>query len=251
VTEARRLRRIHDKIKSKASKLTFHKLSWLEKISIVLGLWFLIYPEPYNLLFTIILFIPILGLILNGLYGKPSIASLVEITITEDGGEEYDLADFIDYPALILFIRVLRDYEFESFYSMIIPGTIGFALTVLILFLTHSRVSRSHKNKLWIYASVMFNIFLYSYSATYGANCVYDKSEGVTYKTEVVKKWTSKGRRGRKNYHVKVAPWGHQYDEEYIRVDKSYYDQLQTGDKVSIDLRQGALGIPWYNIKRP
>jgi hypothetical protein len=188
MTEAGRNRRQEKRSKVTLSKLSFHKFDWLEYITMGLGLWFLFYPKPYDILFTALLCMPILGLILNGLTGRPSISSLVEISKDDDGSDKYDVADFIDFAAWIILLRVLLDYEFESFYSMIIPGTITFAIMLIILFTTHKLIDNTTKSKTWIYLSLIFNVFIYSYSATYGANCVYDKSEPQVYDAEVVDK---------------------------------------------------------------
>lgn len=72
------------------------------------------FPKTLHLAFTVLMIIPIVGLILNGLRGRPSIASLVEITV-DDGKDKYDVADFIDFAAIAILIRVLMDFEFESF----------------------------------------------------------------------------------------------------------------------------------------
>lgn len=114
------------------SKLTFHKLDWLEWLTIGLAIWFLIYPEPYDFLLCILLLIPVLGLILNGL-SRPSMATLVQISEDKPGEDKYDVADFIDVAAWVILLRVLLDYEFESFYSMIIPGTIACFIVLVIL----------------------------------------------------------------------------------------------------------------------
>lgn len=231
------------------SALTFHKLNWLEYITIALGLWFLFYPKPYELLFTILLCLPITGLLLNGLAGRPSIASLVEISTDDDGTNKYDVADFIDFPAYIIFMRVLIDYEFESFYSLVIPGSIAFVIMLIILFATHTHIQKTRKSKTWIYLSLLFNIFLYSYAGTYGINCVYDQSEPTVYHAEVVDKRISEGRR-HTSYYVKVTPWGHHYDKEEISVSQSHYEEIQIGQTVEIDLKKGLLNIPWYYIER-
>ncbi len=230
------------------SKLTFHKLDWLEWTTMGLGLWFLIYPKPYIFLFTVLLIIPIIGLVLNGLTGRPSISSLVEITKKDDGSDKYDVADFIDFAALIIFLRVLIDYEFESLYSLIIPGTIAFSLMIVLLFVTHKRITETPKSKTWIYTSLVFNIFLYSYSATYGMNCVYDNSEPIVYNAEVLDKTISKGRR-HTTYYIKVTPWGHHYDPEKISVPSSQYYKIQVGQTVKIDLKKGLFNISWYYIE--
>lgn len=247
--EARRNRRKEKRSKVTLSKLTFHKLDWLEYLTMGLGFWFLFYPKPYDILFTALLCVPILGLLLNGLTGRPSISSLVEISKDDNGSDKYDVADFIDFAAWIILLRVLLDYEFESFYSMIIPGTIAFAIMLVILFATHKVVDNTTKSKTWIYLSLIFNVFLYSYAGTYGANCVYDKSEPQVYETEVVDKRISKGRRGRTTYYVKVNPWGHHYDKEEISVASSQYDEIQIGQTIKIDLKKGLFNIPWYYIE--
>jgi hypothetical protein len=249
MTEARRNRRKAKRSKVKISKLTFHRLGWLEYITVGLGLWFLFYPKPYNLLFTILLCMPLLGLLLNGLNGRPSIASLVEISQEEDGSDKYDVADFIDFAAWIILLRVLLDFEFESFYSMIIPGTIAFALMLLILFATHRLIDRSTKSRAWIYSSLIFNVFLYSYAGTYGANCVYDQSEPTVYHAEVIGKRIYTGSKGRKTYYVEVTPWGHHYDKEEISVPESQYNEIDVGKTVKIDLKKGFFNIPWYYIE--
>jgi hypothetical protein len=235
--------------KLKLSKLTFHKLDWLEYITLGLGFWFLIYPKPYDILFTVLLFMPILGLLLNGLTGRPSISSLVEISKDDNGNDKYDVADFINFAAWIILLRVVLHYEFESFYSLIIPGTITFAIMLIILFTTHKLIENTTKSKTWIYLSLIFNIFIYSYSATYGANCVYDKSEPQVYDAEVVDKRVHKGSKGRRSYYVKVTPWGHHYDKEEISVSSDQFDDIQIGQTIKIDLKKGFFNIPWYYIE--
>lgn len=249
MTELKQNRRKEKQSKVTLSKLTFHKLDWLEYITIVIGLWFLINPEPYDILFTVLLCIPILGLVLNGINGRPSIASLVEITIDDDGSDKYDVADFIDIAAWIILLRVFLDYEFESFYSLIIPGTIAFTIMLIILFATHRLIEKTTKDKTWIYLSLIFNVLIFSYAATYGANCVYDNSEPKVYNAEVVSKRISHGRRST-TYYVEVTPWGHHYDKEEISVSSEHYDEIKIGQKVKIDLKQGLFNIPWYYIER-
>ncbi|PQJ74523.1 hypothetical protein [Polaribacter gangjinensis] len=249
MTEKREIKQNKKRSKVTLSKLTFHKLNWLEYITIGLSLWFLFYPKPYTILFTVLLCIPVVGLLLNGLTGRPSIASLVEISKDNNGDDKYDVADFIDFAAWVILIRVLIDFEFESFYSLILPGTITFIIMLVILFSTHKLIDNTTKSKTWIYLSLIFNVFLFSYAGTYGVNCVFDNSEPIVYETEVIDKRISKGRRGRKTYYVKVNPWGHHYDKEEISVANSQYEEIQIGQTIKIDLKVGLFHIPWYYIQ--
>lgn len=231
------------------SKLTFHKLNWLEYLTIGLGLWFIFYPKPYLILFTALLCMPIIGLLLNGLNGRPSIASLVEIYKDKNGHDKYDVADFIDLAAFSILIRVVFDYEFESFYSLIIPGAIAFAIMLLLLFTTHKRIAHTPKSKTWIYLSLIFNVLIYSYAGTYGANCVYDNSKPRVYSVEVINKRIKNGSRGRTYYYLKINPWGHHYDIEEISVSSNRYDEIQIGQSIKIDLKKGLFNIPWYYVE--
>lgn len=228
--------------------ITFHKLDWLEWITMGLGIWFFIYPVPYKPLFVVLMVIPILGMVLNGLKGRPSIASLVEIT-QKDGEDKYDVADFIDFAAIAILVRVLKDFEFESFYSLILPGTIGFVLVLIILMATHRLAVHTTKNKFWIYGSLFLNVFLYSYAGTYGINCVFDESAPKVYDVQVIDKRISKGRR-HTAYYLKVTPWGHHHDPENVSVSRSQYDETQIGETVKLDLKEGLFDIPWYFIER-
>lgn len=230
------------------SQLTFHKLDWLEWVAIVISLWFMFFPVPYRLLLAVLLIIPLLGLILNG-WNKPSMISLVELSTDKTKDDKYDVADFIDFPAMAILVRLIYDYEFESFYSMILPGTIACAIILGILFFTHKKIEASTRNRKWIYTSIIFCVSLYSYTATYAINCSFDYSEPKVYKTEVLDKRISRGRRST-FYYVKVAPWGHHHDKEEIKVSGYDYRRLEIGDYVDIVYKKGVFNIPWYNLRR-
>lgn len=232
--------------KSTFSKVTIHQLDWLEWISIGLCIWLWFYPYPYKFVYGLVLSLPIIGLILNGL-SQPNLASLVSISKQKDE-DKYDLADFIEFPAIVILIRVLIDYEFESFYSILKVGTFGFILLLFILGATHKLVDKANPNKFIIYLTVIGNIAIYSYAATYGINCVYDNSEPKVFQAKVIDKSISKGKR-HTTYYLRVEPWGHHRDPENISVATSQYNETEIGQTVSIDYKEGLLNIPWYYIE--
>jgi hypothetical protein len=224
-----------------------HQLDWLEYISIGLCLWFVFYPRPYDYLLLALLLLPFVGMFLNGL-NKPSIASLVEID--RDAKDEYDVADFIDLPAWAIVVRTLLDYETDSYVAVITAGTIAFVGICLFLLVTHQQISDSNKDKWWIYGSIVFSFFIYSYSAVVAVNCTFDYSEPKEYKTEVIDKRISRSSKGRRTYYVKVKPWGHHYDAESITVSPEEYKAYQVNDKVKVEYKEGLLGIPWYYLDK-
>lgn len=232
--------------KKEKKKLVLHKLNWLEYIAIGLSLWFLFYPMPYNILLVILLLMPFIGMFLNGLE-RPSIASLVEID--REAKNEYDVADFIDIPAAIILLRVLLDFETDSYLAILIAGTIALIAICLYLLITHQKIKDSNKDKWWIYSSIIFCFCMYSYSSVVAVNCVFDNSEPKIFKTEIIDKHISRSSKGRKIYYVKVKPWGHHYDAENISVPQTEYELLEINQKVNIDYYEGLLGIPWYYIE--
>ena len=230
------------------SKLTLHKLDWLEWLTIGLSIWFVLYPYPsYKLLLILLLIIPILGLILNGL-DSPSIASLVDIKLDNKERIIYDVADFINIAAWAILIRLLLDYKLDDFYSWIIPGVVGCIITLSILFSTHRLITESFQNKTWIYSAVILNIMLYSFAGVYGINCVFNDSKPVNHTTNVIDKSIkhNRGRRGnRTDYEVTITPWGNHKEAHSINIDESYFNNLKIGDKIDITLKNGSLGIPF------
>ena len=234
--------------KDKTKKVyTLHQLDWLEYIAIGLSLWFFFYPRPYEILLIALLLLPFVGMFLNGLH-KPSIASLVEID--RNAKEEYDVADFIDIPAWAILLRILLDYETDSYLAVIVAGTIAFVAICLFLLVTHQQISDSNKDKGWIYGSIIFSFFVYSYSAVIALNCTFDYSEPKEYKTEVIDKHISRSSKGRRWYYIKVKPWGHHYDAENISVSSGEYELYEINDKVEVEYKEGLLGIPWYYLDK-
>lgn len=232
-------------------KFTFHKLDWLEWISLVLSLWFLIYPHPYNILLGILLGIPILGLIINGL-DRPSIATLFRVNnnVDENNGK-IDIADFIDLPAIAVTIRVFKDFEFDNFSSLILPGSFAFIGILATLFLTHKLIDKNNESRYLLYFLIIINITLYSFAGTYAINCAYDDSKPTIFETEVLDKRISESRRRRRRYstyYINIVPWGHHLDREEINIHRSLYYELNPGDKVKINLKKGVFNIPWYSI---
>jgi len=60
----------HNSDKTKNSGL-IHKFDFIDWLTIGLCIWLMIYPHPYELVFTAVLFLPIIGLIYHG-HSKPA-----------------------------------------------------------------------------------------------------------------------------------------------------------------------------------
>lgn len=226
--------------------MKLHKLDWLEWTTIFLCGWFLFYPTPYQILFTIILLLPVIGLILHG-HSKPSITSLISITTTKDNGTDYDLASFITLPAYTLILRMFLDFEIESFFDLLIEGLILLIVFLIIIGFLYRDIEKENNHKTLIYFVILGNIAIYSFAAVYGINCVYDNSKPKVYQVPVVNKSIYSGRHTA--YYLSVEPWSSNSGNDKIEVSKTQYDHTMIGDTVRVDSRVGLLKIPWHYIE--
>lgn len=228
--------------------VTFPRLNWLDKTSAVISIWFIIIPFPYIPIMTILLVLPILGIIING-YDKPSISTLV--TFKASGRNKYDLADFIDLPAYAILYRVLIDFEVDSFEHLWVTGFVFLALLIVIILTTHKLVMEERvPNKIFIYCLIFFHVGLYAYVGVVAVNCVYDFSQPKEFPTEIISKEKHRSSKST-TYYVNVRPWGHHREIESIQIDGWQYNDYEPGDSVVIDLREGLLYIPWYEVRKP
>ncbi len=229
------------------NNIVFHNLDWLEWCTIAVGLLFVFAPDivGYKFLFSVLLVTPILGLMLNGI-NRPSIISLVEIDLRNN---KYDVADFIDWAAWCITIRVILDFNIDSISYLIIPGLIATISIIILLFLTHKMIIGLKKSKAWIYFSIIFNLFVYSYAATYGVNCVYDNSVPEKYTSVIMQKYTSSRKRGT-NYNIEFISWEDNSKLKKERIPESIYNEINIGDNIEIYRKKGLIGIPWWHINR-
>ena len=78
-------------------------------------------------------------------------------------------------------------------------------------------------------------------------NMEWDSLPSETYKVDVVKKITSKGRRGRTYYSVIVKDWRCDCGIYRLRVSRTMFNTIYENRHISIVQRQGYLGYPWVS----
>jgi hypothetical protein len=225
--------------------MKLHQFDWLEWTSILLCGWFLFYPKPYEILFTLILILPIVGLVLHG-HSKPSLTSLITILKKEDGETDYDPASFIVLPALILALRMAIDYEIESYFDLLIKGLIALVIFLFVMNFFYKDLEKGNKHQFTTYFVLIGNMAIYCFAAVYGINCVYDNSKPEIYKSVVVDKSIYSGKHT--SYYLLVEPWSKNSDNNKIKVNEQKFYLTKIGDTATIERRTGSLKIPWHYI---
>jgi hypothetical protein len=228
------------------SMIFLRNLIWLEKVSIAISVYFVFFPKPYEIAFIAVVSMPIIGCFINRLDAKSSILSLFRIKEDRKGQNDYVLAGFIKYPVLSILFRILYQFELENNYSLLLPGTITFCIIMTILGLSHKMGVPSDLNYLSIYFPILFFVGIYSYSATFGINCIFDKSKPTIYETKVIEKdiSISKG----KHYYITVKPWGNLEESRKLSVSLTEYENAEVGKSIEIAVADGLLKMSWFYV---
>ncbi|MBY0407975.1 MAG: hypothetical protein K2Q01_09805 [Rickettsiales bacterium] len=81
-------------------------------------------------------------------------------------------------------------------------------------------------------------------SVLWFTNCLYDRADGQTHILPVQEKYITHGRRT-KGYHIRVADWTGDYMTMSLKIGQNLYNTLSLGQKVSVHIRPGWLGMEW------
>jgi hypothetical protein len=97
-------------------------------------------------------------------------------------------------------------------------------------------------------ASLIVAVALYCFSALIFTNCNYDRSTPQIWRVAITKKHYSGARHT--TYSLQLSPWGRFTDGEWVDVPSGFYHHVVPGDSVSVYLKAGKWGIPWYQVAK-
>jgi len=202
--------------------------------------WTLFKPEPYLYAILASISLPIIatfiviyykGLIrINEEKGSASPTVIVAVLITSCG----------------LLLRALLDYNIFDYSNIWIPSIIiGITMISLVVFGTREFKFKNIRD----YFSVLFLTICFvcfGYGSIVTLNCIYDESVPQTYYSKVLDKHISSGKI--KTYHITLATWGSQTENDDVSVTEELYDNLEIDDNVNIYLKKGRFEIPWFLV---
>lgn len=84
----------------------------------------------------------------------------------------------------------------------------------------------------------------FGYGAPAMIDVRFDTSEAQPIHSLVSSMYVSRGKST--TYHLRLPPWGPRTQPNTVTVSDSLYRRLTPGDPVCIDLRGGALQVPWF-----
>ena len=212
-------------------------------IMVLVGVWFLFYPKPYEVLFVVLMLLCPLFLLLylSNLKRNPDYSRVETFEPTKDKKKELPYLPAIGVVSLLVLIRLHIDID--SYYSLVF---ILVPLVILFLYMWTERFIKQKQNKK--YFALIVGVFIFGFAIIFGANSIYDKSEPITFYAEVLDKKESKSSRGRRDYDIKVTSWKPRSENERISVSRRQYNEIQIGQTVEVRIRKGLFNLPYYYI---
>ena len=103
-----------------------------------------------------------------------------------------------------------------------------------------------HRKRLDIVISMFFAV-AHGLEIGLHGNVALDRNPPELYRVEMKRKYTNRDEL--RSHNFQLGPWGPQTSGETATVSRSLYEATSEGDTVCVALRQGALGIAWYNVR--
>lgn len=212
---------------------------WVQVItttSVVLLFWAFIFPKPYLLVITLLSILPFITLLLIPLF-----KGIVKIDGRQDGAYPNVLYPFMS-PGMALMLRAIFDTSPLNFIDIIFPGVlISLAIWGLVL-ITDGKSLQGIGSKV----ALLFFSSILGFSLTVIHNELFDESIPEKHIVKVIDKRVSRGKTT--SYYFKVEPWEHRKNADEISTYRVAYENVDVGDSITINLKQGLFSIPWFYL---
>ena len=153
---------------------------------------------------------------------------------------------FVFFASSILLILKSSNFNLISFDKIWNPLLIfGFFIFLLLY------VKGFNKSYNYFYGQLILMIFgslIYSFGFIKGLNSVIDESNETIYKVKVIDQHISSGKSD--SYFLTLDKWKFQNKNIDIKVSESFYNEIKSGDFVTLHLKQGYFNIPWFVISK-
>lgn len=218
-------------------------------LSIIVFLWIIFKPVPYFVVIPIALIVPVLSFVILFKHGRI-------FDSENDDEDDYDNDDEgslpkewypIVLPTIGLGLRFHYDYDLAGYgLSLLIAGLVS---AVAVAFYAYKLKKRSENTlESILLALVALPIFFaYFWSALIFVNCYLDRSDPQVFPAEVLSKRIVEGDSS-DSFFISIDAGGPNEPPLKVRISEDLFDEVDERDEVTVTLRQGTLGFPWYYI---
>lgn len=213
--------------------------TWLKAATYVIAGWGWIYPQPYDLVVTLLILLPWLAVVIvarsDGIFridqrrndAHPSVGVLFLM------------------PGLVLTMRVLNDMHVVAWKPALYLA-IGIGL---LLWMAAAKVDASLRTRPATLVLAFLITLAYGYGAGLEINQLLDHSAATVYSGRVMGKHISSGSK-HTNYDLEVNSPDLDAFNGNLSVPSSLYHSVAVGDSICATVKRGALNIQWFVVHR-
>lgn len=226
--------------KEKRQCLLDSAIKWsriLNGLGLAVIFWAIFAPQPYNFVIWMLVMSPLVALsFVRYFHGA------LKLDGDKEGGGLPNIAMAFLLPCFGLTLRAFMDFNILNWNGFWLPF-IFYSISLFLLILLIARDIRSRMG-----TAILLFLFcaLYGYSTVISLNCILDGSTPSLYQAEIMEKRVYRGKIT--SYYLRPSPWGPGQVDREIYVSKSVYDRSSVGEVVDVVVRNGRLGITWYDI---
>jgi len=222
---------------------------FLNLVSILLLIWALFFYSFLNIMLMLLCCLLPLCAIFIFIRSKGSIwFNPINKEMSEHSGFALIL------PTFALVTRTILDSHIIGFKYVVNPLLTAFLLLAILVYFHGEKYNIKNRNTFMI---LLFLILPYCYGLTIQTNRLFDSSKSVQYTAKIVNKFHVYDIESifdaigayYGGHSLLVSPWGESKGETEIKVNKEFYDRINKGDDISVNLRKGFLKIPWYIVQ--
>ena len=210
-------------------------------IGAICGLMTLFYPNPYTLIISLSIILPIIGLFII----KQSDGMIRFVGRNNSAYISLEIGLFLTIIALIL--RALLDFNIYDYTNIWLPAIVISLGYILILFVGNKEFAFIKIADYFNNLVLIIMLFGYGYSTTVLTNSLFDNTTPTYFNTTVVNKQISSSKII--IYYFYLKSWGPNKIRSKMSVSKFDYKSFSPGDEITITLHNGLFDIPWYEVK--
>lgn len=148
---------------------------------------------------------------------------------------------------LLSFFSIMRNYNIYDYGRAFWIFLLAISVLVLLVWTVACRAAMAgEQNRPAVLLCLFLAAAMHSYGLLIFSNCNYDRSAPQISRVEVSSKHISHGKST--SYYLELSPWGRFTDGKNVQVSSSFYRSVDQGDSVSVYLKAGEWGIPWYEV---
>ena len=204
---------------------------------IILCLWSFIWPHPYEVLYPLLILLPVLAIFMPLVF-----PGAVKFLLKLQTIYSTTIPIYI-FPSIGLLISSSIEWKIIDAKPFWPPFWILTILMLILLLLFSGNDQKNFKT----YLTAFLICAAYSGGTIHSLNCLLDKSAGVNYPSKVVYKHSHTSRGGT-SYYVALSPWGPRLDDQEMDVSREVYYSHPNGAPVTVNLKEGFFKIPWYSF---